>query len=337
MTEAGRSAITSVRVVPLAGGTPPEPARVALRAADTVFATRRQLRAVRGLIPQSAIVEVLGDTAYDDPDGIRWDLGEQPGHVVVLTPPGWPSWHVAVALCALAGRDRVELVETGGGSQPVADGETEVLQTPRGDTLPIDLAEVVEVAGGGAPATSSEEPQEPSGTTGAAAGPDQADAEPAGAPDAGNGSDTAEEPVAAPVPMVEAGVLVLAGVAPEGGDRVWVVDPVQGAAEDAHQDARVPETVFLGAGQGLPEVLDSALARHPRAVLVALDRLDRIEPAREVLSGTGWKVEATLLQATRLAGPGPAAPLAAVDPVILLQAFPAATGPRPQEPAEPDG
>lgn len=137
--------ITSVRVVPLTGGPPPEPARVALRAADTVFATRTQLQTVRGLIPQSAVVEVLGDTAYDDPDGIRWDLPEDAGHVVVLTPRGWPSWHVALALAEAAGRDRVEIVEIGTAPSTRAPDDTAPLEARQPGTPPGDAAQPSEI------------------------------------------------------------------------------------------------------------------------------------------------------------------------------------------------
>lgn len=163
--------IISVRIIPLTGGPPPETARVALRAADTVFATRTQLQAVRGLIPRSAVVEVLGDTAYDDPGGIRWDLPEEAGHVVVLTPRGWPSWHVAVALAEVAGRDRVEIAETT--APPVrapddaapparAPDHTALLEAPLNETVPLEAQQR------GSP------PDEASQPPGPAAAPDQA-------------------------------------------------------------------------------------------------------------------------------------------------------------------
>lgn len=62
--------------------------RELLASADLVIATRAELAAVRGLVPGHAVVDVLGDSALDDPEGHHWNLPVEPDEVVVLAPTG---------------------------------------------------------------------------------------------------------------------------------------------------------------------------------------------------------------------------------------------------------
>jgi len=84
--------------------------RAALAAATSVAAPRALLAAHRGLVPPGAVVEVLPDAALDDPGGLRIDLPEQGGDLLVLFPAGRALTTLAAALTADLGADRVTLL-----------------------------------------------------------------------------------------------------------------------------------------------------------------------------------------------------------------------------------
>lgn len=69
-------------------GPPDERGQALLAQAELVIAARAQIAEVRGLIPRSAVVDLLPDAALDDPDGHRWDIPVEPDDVVILLPPG---------------------------------------------------------------------------------------------------------------------------------------------------------------------------------------------------------------------------------------------------------
>lgn len=74
--------------------------RELLASADLVIATRAELAAVRGLVPAHAVVDVLGDTALDDPEGHHWNLPVEPDDVVVLAPTADLARRIAMVIDA---------------------------------------------------------------------------------------------------------------------------------------------------------------------------------------------------------------------------------------------
>jgi hypothetical protein len=101
-------------LVGIPGGDPPPAVRRVLAQARVVAAPRVLLAAHRGLVPADALVEVLPDSALDDPGGVRVDLPEQGEDLVVLFPAGRPLHVLAAALKADVGADRVAMVDPDG-------------------------------------------------------------------------------------------------------------------------------------------------------------------------------------------------------------------------------
>jgi precorrin-6B C5,15-methyltransferase / cobalt-precorrin-6B C5,C15-methyltransferase len=94
---------------------------------------------------------------------------------------------------------------------------------------------------------------------------------------------------------------------------------VEGAAPEALDGLPDPDAVFVGGG-GLA-VLGAVAARRPPRIVLALAAIQRAGPAIAALAGAGYAVDATLLQASRLAPlPDGAHRLAAANPVFLLWA-----------------
>lgn len=106
-----------------------EEALAALAEAEFVHATRAELAAARGLVPPGAVVDVLGDTAMEDPEGHRWDLPRESARVVVLTPPGDLVWQVVRAIGAHVGPQRVRAIAPAA-SALVVDPEAGPLPLP---------------------------------------------------------------------------------------------------------------------------------------------------------------------------------------------------------------
>jgi precorrin-6B C5,15-methyltransferase / cobalt-precorrin-6B C5,C15-methyltransferase len=80
-----------------------------------------------------------------------------------------------------------------------------------------------------------------------------------------------------------------------------------------------PDAVFVGGG-GV-EVVAEAAARRPARIVVALAAVERVGAASTALSGAGYAVAGTLLQAARLSPlPGGVHRLGAVNPVFVLWA-----------------
>lgn len=78
-----------------------------------------------------------------------------------------------------------------------------------------------------------------------------------------------------------------------------------------------PDAVFVGGG-GI-DVLDAALQRRPRRVVVTLASLDRIAGCREAMAAAGYDVDGTVIAASRLAPlPDGTTRLAALNPVVVL-------------------
>ena len=94
---------------------------------------------------------------------------------------------------------------------------------------------------------------------------------------------------------------------------------VGGAAPGALDGLPDPDAVFVGGG-GLA-VVSAVAARRPARIVVALAAVERAGPALEALTGAGYAVDGTLLQASRLASlPDGAHRLAPANPVFLLWA-----------------
>ena len=94
---------------------------------------------------------------------------------------------------------------------------------------------------------------------------------------------------------------------------------VGGAAPEALDRLPDPDAVFVGGG-GLA-VVSAAAARRPARIVVALAAVQRAGLAMEALAGSGYAVDGTLLQASRLAPlPDGSHRLAAANPVFLLWA-----------------
>lgn len=92
---------------------------------------------------------------------------------------------------------------------------------------------------------------------------------------------------------------------------------VQGSAPPACQGLPDPDAVFLGGG-GLP-ALEGVLARRPVRVVTSFAAVDRLGPARWLLSAAGYEVDGVQLAASRLTEqPDGSIRLAAQDPVFLL-------------------
>jgi precorrin-6B C5,15-methyltransferase / cobalt-precorrin-6B C5,C15-methyltransferase len=90
-----------------------------------------------------------------------------------------------------------------------------------------------------------------------------------------------------------------------------------GAAPEAFAALVPPDAVFVGGGGDA--VLAAAAAAHPARVVVALASVDRVRRVRDLLTGHGYQVDGTALQASRLAPlPGGSIRLAAANPVFVL-------------------
>jgi precorrin-6Y C5,15-methyltransferase (decarboxylating) len=99
---------------------------------------------------------------------------------------------------------------------------------------------------------------------------------------------------------------------------------VQGAAPEALAGLPDPDATFVGGGgAALPLILDAAVPRTRRAVVVTLALVERIGPTLEQLTAHGLDATATTLQASRLRPLAGGHRLAAENPVTVI------TGRRP--------
>lgn len=113
-----------------------------------------------------------------------------------------------------------------------------------------------------------------------------------------------------------ASVELCAGNAARHGVPVRVV---HGAAPAALGELPDPDLVFVGGGGAdLDAILDAAVPRARRAVVVTLAVLERAGPTLEQLSALGLDADATLVQASRLAPLGGGHRLAAENPVVVV-------------------
>jgi precorrin-6Y C5,15-methyltransferase (decarboxylating) len=97
------------------------------------------------------------------------------------------------------------------------------------------------------------------------------------------------------------------------------VRAVLGTAPGALDGLPDPDMVFLGGGGAeLAAVIDACAARRPRAVVVALAVVERVGPAIDRLTSAGFAVDATLVQASRLAPLAGGHRLAATNPVAVI-------------------
>jgi precorrin-6Y C5,15-methyltransferase (decarboxylating) len=103
---------------------------------------------------------------------------------------------------------------------------------------------------------------------------------------------------------------------------------VAGRAPAALAGLPAPDAIFAGGGDD--EVLQAAVqAGTPDRVVATLASVDRVRPVSELLTGLGYVVDGTQLQASRLSPlPGGSLRLAALNPVFVLWADrqPAAPG-----------
>ncbi len=106
---------------------------------------------------------------------------------------------------------------------------------------------------------------------------------------------------------------------------------VAGRAPDALAGLAAPDAVFAGGGDD--DVLAAAVkAGQPGRVVVTLVSVDRVRGVCEMLAGSGYEVNGTQLQTSRLAGlPGGSLRLAAANPVFVIWAD------QGKEPALPAG
>jgi precorrin-6Y C5,15-methyltransferase (decarboxylating) len=95
---------------------------------------------------------------------------------------------------------------------------------------------------------------------------------------------------------------------------------VAGRAPDALAGLPAPDAVFAGGGDD--DVLAAAVkAGQPGRVVVTLASVDRVRGVCEMLAGSGYEVNGTQLQTSRLAGlPGGSLRLAAANPVFVIWA-----------------
>ncbi|MGO9783667.1 MAG: precorrin-6y C5,15-methyltransferase (decarboxylating) subunit CbiE [Streptosporangiaceae bacterium] len=95
---------------------------------------------------------------------------------------------------------------------------------------------------------------------------------------------------------------------------------VAGRAPDALAGLPAPDAVFAGGGDD--DVLAAAVkAGQPGRVVVTLVSVDRVRGVCEMLAGSGYEVNGTQLQTSRLAGlPGGSLRLAAANPVFVIWA-----------------
>ena len=95
---------------------------------------------------------------------------------------------------------------------------------------------------------------------------------------------------------------------------------VAGRAPDALAGLAAPDAVFAGGGDD--DVLAAAVkAGQPGRVVVTLVSVDRVRGVCEMLAGSGYEVNGTQLQTSRLAGlPGGSLRLAAANPVFVIWA-----------------
>ena len=93
---------------------------------------------------------------------------------------------------------------------------------------------------------------------------------------------------------------------------------VAGYAPDALADLPAPAATFVGGGDD--QVLEASIrAGTPARVVVTLASVDRVRPVCDLLTGLGYRVEGSQLQASRLAPlPGGSLRLAATHPVFVL-------------------
>jgi precorrin-6Y C5,15-methyltransferase (decarboxylating) len=97
------------------------------------------------------------------------------------------------------------------------------------------------------------------------------------------------------------------------------VEVVRGAAPAVLARLPDPDAVFVGGGgEHLDEILETAAAHARRSVVTALATLERVAPATAILDAAGFAVEATMLQASRVAPLGAGHRLAAANPVFVV-------------------
>ncbi len=103
---------------------------------------------------------------------------------------------------------------------------------------------------------------------------------------------------------------------------------VEGEAPEALAGLPEPDAVFVGGTGGrFEETVGLAARRARRAVVMTLIGLERVLPAAEILEGSGFEVETTLLQASRVKGVASLRRLVPESPVFVV------SGRRPQEEA----
>ena len=304
--EPGDTVTEHVTVLGVGGDRPLSAAgRAALAEAGFVSATRAELAAVRGLVPPDAVVDVLGDTAMDDPEGHRWDLPRQPALVVVLTPPGDLVRRVVRAIGAHLGPQRVRALEppsgAEGGAGLVVDPEAgPVLQSPRarGWALPGEEWDAPDVL-----------PAAVRAVVLAWLGPGPGDL--VWDLGAGGGGAVGVESVrlgagaVTLVPDLAAGERARRNAARHGVE-VTVVQGEDVAALAALPD---PDAVFISDGHAnLAELLAVAAGRRPRALVAALSSDVDADLARAALEGGGLLVEGAVVAVERLARPGARVP-----------------------------
>ncbi|MEP7054168.1 MAG: hypothetical protein ABI912_02845, partial [Actinomycetota bacterium] len=71
-------------------------------------------------------------------------------------------------------------------------------------------------------------------------------------------------------------------------------------------------------GDEFAAILEEVGKRARRAVVVALASVERVEPARVALHGSGFDVDVVLLQTSRLREIGPMHGFAASNPVFVV-------------------
>lgn len=94
---------------------------------------------------------------------------------------------------------------------------------------------------------------------------------------------------------------------------------VEGEAPGALEDLPEPDAVFIGGtGGGFEETVRLCASRARRAVVLTLIGLERVVPAGELLESSGFEVETTLLQTSKVKGIGHLHRLAAETPVFVV-------------------
>jgi precorrin-6Y C5,15-methyltransferase (decarboxylating) len=95
------------------------------------------------------------------------------------------------------------------------------------------------------------------------------------------------------------------------------VQVVRGSAPEVLADLPDPDAVFVGGGGAdVGAIVQAAVARRPRTVVVALAALDRLAEVQQALAP--YTVEGVQLQASRLRALGDATGLAASNPVLVV-------------------